>query len=131
MLSMVVIFFSGDKSKAETKQFPCYSPTLEAATHQQRVTHKRHEPQIWCLLLQVCLHRKNDLCFRVRLASHPTSTGQWEMAESRGVAHGWSATHIASSPFISEWSWAGNRITTKHSRQLQQCHLETTLSELC
>lgn len=39
MWSMVVIFFSWNKSKAETKPFPCYNPTLESTTHQQRVTH--------------------------------------------------------------------------------------------
>lgn len=54
------------------------------------MTHEHHEPRIWCLLLQVCLHKKNDLRFQVRLAKHPPSTDEREMSESRGVAHGWS-----------------------------------------
>lgn len=131
MPCMAVISFSSNKSKAETKQFPCYNPTLETTTHQQRVTHKHHEPRIWCLLLQVCLHRKNDLRFQVRLAKHAPSTDEREMSESRGVAHGWSATCIASSLFTREQSWVRKWPMADHSKQLQKCHLETTFSELC
>lgn len=129
MLSMVVIFFSWNKNKAKTKHFTRYNPTLETTTHQQKVTHKHNEPRIRCLLLQVCLHRKNKLCFRVRLDNHLPSTVEWEMAESRGVAHGWQATHIALSPFTREQSWAGNRIVANQSRQLQQCWLGINFSE--
>lgn len=92
---MVVIVFSWNKSKAETKQFPCYNPTLETTTHQQRVTHKHHEPRIWCLLLQVCLHRKNNLCFGVRLVTTlPVQMREkwlspevWPMADRQPLSH--------------------------------------------
>lgn len=112
--------------QGETKQFPCYNPTLETTTHQQAVTHKHNEPRIWCLLLQVCLHRKNNLCFRV----HPVSAGRREVPVSRGVAHAWWATHAASRLFSREQSWAGRWTTANGRRQLQQCHLETTFSGL-
>lgn len=128
VLSMTIIFFSWNKSKAETKQFPFYNPTLATATHQQGVTHKHKEPRIWCLLLQVCLLRKDDLCFP---AAWWVQIGEkWLWPEVWPTADG-QPTHTASTPFSREQSWAGKWTTANGRRQLQQCRSETTFSGLC